>query len=90
MNQKPSRLNYHLLNWLASLYQRKRLTTDELLTLLILWLIALLLLSGCATLDCQPGLQPNWNALQTAINRPLSKILDGTVDQISFTCRTPF
>ena len=90
MNQKPSKSNYRLLNWLASLYQRKKLPPLETLSFLIFMIIIILLMNGCANLDCQPGLQPNWSALQAAMNRPLLQIPDGMVDQISFTCRAPF
>lgn len=87
-----------LSNWLRNRYQhprphpRPRLQPDELLTLLTLLLIAmLLLLSGCATLDCHTDFIPNWNALQTLINSPtLQTHPAGMVDHVSFFCYTPF
>ena len=71
---------------------RNRLQPDELLTLLILVLIAVLLLNGCATMDCQPGFTPNPQLLQTLLSNPNTLINHpaGTVDNVSFSCRAAF
>lgn len=68
---------------------RNRLQPDELLTLLILVLIAvLLLLSSCQSLECRPSLVPRLPALSSpnlSINHPA-----GMVDNVSFSCRAAF
>ena len=84
--------NCRRLNWWRTLYQRKRLQPDELLTLLILMLIALLLLNGCTTMDCQPEFTPNPQLLQTLFSNPNTLINHpaGMVDCVSFSCRAAF